>query len=160
MWGKIRREVTVQYEPEMYTRTQAILLWRMATLYTDKVKSAHFSPINKLNISKVKWTNSTLTLLWNLGNRQKTTLASSFYLRYKCKMTTHENKSVKNFVIILLPEKFLRFDWLRADVFQLNFKHLQVKITVTMVTQNHQIMSSHELRKNGGKILKIRRIKN
>ena len=49
-------------------------------------------------------------------------------------MTTHENKSVKIFVIILLPEKFLRFDWLRADVFQLNLKHLHVKITVTMVT--------------------------
>lgn len=47
MWGKIRREVTVQFEPEMYIRTQA-------TLYTDKVKSAHFSPINKLNVSKVK----------------------------------------------------------------------------------------------------------
>ena len=31
---------------------------------------------------------------------------------------------------ILLPEKFLQFDWLRAEVFQLN-----VKITVTMVTK-------------------------
>ena len=53
---------------------------------------------------------------------------------------------------ILLPEKFLQFDWLRADVFQLNLKYLHVKLTVTMVTQNHQIISSHELRKNGGKI--------
>ena len=75
-------------------------------------------------------------------------------------MTTRENKSAKIFVIILLPEKFLQFDWLRADVFQLNLKHLHVKITVTVVTQNHQIMSSHELRKNGGKILKVKRIKN
>ena len=41
--------------------------------------------------------------------------------------------------IILLPEKFLQFDWLRAEVFQLNLKYLHVKITVTMVTQNHQI---------------------
>ena len=32
---------------------------------------------------------------------------------------------------ILLPEKFLQFDWLRADVFQLNLKYLHVKITVT-----------------------------
>ena len=86
-----------------------------------------------------------------LGEPTKNNVTSSFYLRYKCKMTTHENKSVKNFVIILLPEKFLRFDLLRADVFQLNLKHLHVKIT---------LMSSHELRKNGGKILKIRRIKN
>ena len=53
---------------------------------------------------------------------------------------------------ILLPEKFLQFDWLRADVFQLNLKYLHVKITVTMVTPNHHIISSHELRKNGGKI--------
>ena len=53
---------------------------------------------------------------------------------------------------ILIPETFLQFDWLRADVFQLNLKYLHVKITVTLVTQNHQIFSSHELRKNGGKI--------
>ena len=54
--------------------------------------------------------------------------------------------------IILLNEKFLPFDWLRAEVFQLDLKYLHVKITVTMVTQNHQIISSHELRKIGGKI--------
>ena len=57
---------------------------------------------------------------------------------------------IKSF--ILLPEKFLPFDWLRAEVFQLNLKYLHVKITVIMVTQNHQIILSHELRKNGGKI--------
>ena len=55
-------------------------------------------------------------------------VTSSFCLHYKCKMTTHVNKSVKMFVIILLPEKFLQFDWLRADVFQLNLKHLHVKL--------------------------------
>ena len=55
-------------------------------------------------------------------------------------------------LFILLPEKFLPFDWLRAEVFQLNLKYLHVRITVTMVTQNHQINSSHELRKNGGEI--------
>jgi len=54
--------------------------------------------------------------------------------------------------IILLTEKFLPFDWLRADVFQLNLKYLHVKITVTVVTQNHQIISLWELCKNGGKI--------
>ena len=31
--------------------------------------------------------------------------------------------------IILLHEKFLQFDWLRAVVFQLNLKYLDVKIT-------------------------------
>ena len=54
--------------------------------------------------------------------------------------------------IILLLGKFLPFDWLRAEVFQLNLKYLYEKIIVTMVTQNHQIISSHELRKNGGEI--------
>ena len=31
--------------------------------------------------------------------------------------------------LILLNEKFLQFDWLRAVVFQLNLKYLHVKIT-------------------------------
>ena len=31
--------------------------------------------------------------------------------------------------IILLNEKFLQFDWLRAVVFQLNLKKLHMKIT-------------------------------
>ena len=31
--------------------------------------------------------------------------------------------------LILLHEKFLQFDWLRAVVFQFNLKHLYVKIT-------------------------------
>ena len=44
------------------------------------------------------------------------------------------------------------FFWLRAVVFQLNLKYLHVKITVTMVIQNQQIILLHELRKNGGKI--------
>ena len=56
----------------------------------------------------------------------------------------------------LLPEKFLPFDLLRAEVFQLNLKYLHVKITVTMVTQNHQIITSLELRKNEGKISRFR----
>ena len=30
---------------------------------------------------------------------------------------------------IILHEKFLQFDWLRAVVFQLNLKYLHVKIT-------------------------------
>ena len=32
-------------------------------------------------------------------------------------------------IVILLHEKFLQFDWLRAVVFQLNLKYLHVKIT-------------------------------
>ena len=32
-------------------------------------------------------------------------------------------------VVILLHEKFLQFDWLRAAVFKLNLKYLHEKIT-------------------------------
>ena len=51
-----------------------------------------------------------------------------------------------------VPAKFVQFDSLRAEVFQLDLKYLHVKITVTMVTKNHEIISSRELRKNGEKI--------
>ena len=39
----------------------------------------------------------------------------------------NHNDNINN--IILLGEKFLQFDWLRAVAFQLNLKYLQVKIT-------------------------------
>ena len=35
-------------------------------------------------------------------------------------------------LIILLHEKFVQFDWLRAVVFQLNLKYLHVKITTLL----------------------------
>ena len=34
------------------------------------------------------------------------------------------------YLFILLHEKFLQFDWLRAVVFQLNLKYLHVKISI------------------------------
>ena len=55
-------------------------------------------------------------------------------------------------IFILLRGNFLLFDWLNAEVFQLNLKYLDVKITVTMATQNHLLILLHELCKNGGKI--------
>ena len=45
----------------------------------------------------------------------------------KIEITINLGKSI--FVVILLHEKFLQFDWLRAVVFQLNLKYLHVKIT-------------------------------
>ena len=36
--------------------------------------------------------------------------------------------------LIVLHEKFLQFDWLRAVVFQLNLKYLHVKITNHAIT--------------------------
>ena len=35
-------------------------------------------------------------------------------------------------LLIPLHEKFLRFDWLRAVVFELNLKYLHVKITTLL----------------------------
>ena len=37
--------------------------------------------------------------------------------------------SVIIWIIILLHEKFLQYDWLRAAVFEVNLKYLHVKIT-------------------------------
>ena len=37
-------------------------------------------------------------------------------------------KNIK-YTVLLLHEKLLQFDWLRAVVFQLNLKYLHVKIT-------------------------------
>ena len=45
----------------------------------------------------------------------------------KIEITINLVKSI--FVVILLHEKFLQFDWFRAVVFQLNLKYLHVKIT-------------------------------
>ena len=41
------------------------------------------------------------------------------------------NVSQFSHAFILLPEKFLPFDWVRAEVFQLNLKYLHVKITTS-----------------------------
>ena len=40
---------------------------------------------------------------------------------------TNSESEINGF--ILLHEKFLQFDWLRAVLFQLNLKYLHVKIT-------------------------------
>ena len=50
---------------------------------------------------------------------------------------------VKTRSMVLLHQKFLQFDWLRAVVFQLNLKNLHVKITnllwVVVQTNNSMI---------------------
>ena len=48
----------------------------------------------KLNVSKVKWTNSTLMVLWNLGDRQKKNVTSKFYTLWEqiYKITTYTRK--------------------------------------------------------------------
>ena len=60
-------------------------------------------------------------------------------------MTKFKNKEIA--IIILLHEKFLQFDWLRAVVFQLNLKYLHVKITkplrVVVETNNSMICKGY-----------------
>ena len=46
-----------------------------------------------------------------------------------CAVSIIHLKTTKIIDIILLHEKFLQFDWLRAVVFQLNLKYLHVRIT-------------------------------
>ena len=50
-------------------------------------------------------------------------------------------------LFILLHEKFLQFDWLRAVVFQLNLKYLHVKITnllrLVVYTNNNMICTRY-----------------
>ena len=53
--------------------------------------------------------------------------------KYYPNMTNHSKQIYDNFLLInffiLLHEKFLQFDWLRAVAFQLNLKYLHGKIT-------------------------------
>lgn len=49
--------------------------------------------------------------------------------------------------LVLLPEKFLQFGWMRAEVFQLKMKYLHVKISYCD-KQNQEITSSCKLGKN------------
>ena len=79
---------------------------------------------------------------------------------------------VQNLGINTTTQKFLQFDWVRVEVFQLNLKYLHVKITclhvkitVTIATTHHEIIQLHELRTKWQKkinfqSLKFRRFKN
>ena len=48
---------------------------------------------------------------------------------YVMKSYAKKNQWIFFFKLILLHEKFLQFDWLRAVVVQLNLKYLHEKIT-------------------------------
>ena len=45
--------------------------------------------------------------------------------------------------MILLHEKFLQFEWLRAVVFQLNLEYLPVKITNLVLVVVHDIWQKY-----------------
>ena len=80
--------------------------------------------------------------------QQGQTVGNVFTKRHcgHCSKTINvDNVGVPN--IILLHEKFLQFDWLRAVVFQLNLKYLLVKFTnllrVVVSTNNSMICTSY-----------------
>ena len=52
----------------------------------------------------------------------------------KIKLYAH---TYRDTTVILLHEKFLQSDWLRAVVFQLNLKYLHVKITNLLWEREH-----------------------
>ena len=54
---------------------------------------------------------------------------TAFCLFLKTSISLRLRLNPENTNIILLHEKFLQFDWLRAVVFQLNLKYPHVKIT-------------------------------
>ena len=54
---------------------------------------------------------------------------TAFCLFLKTSISLRLRLNPENTNIILLHEKFLQFDWLRAVVFQLNLKYLHVNIT-------------------------------
>ena len=99
----------------------------------------------------------------NIFSEPKITLTLSIFIKRLEKQTVHcgftqiTRYSILH-VFILLYEKFLQFDWLRAAVFQLNLKYLHVKITVSMVTKiTKQIQK--QWRKDF-QIFKLKRFKN
>ena len=58
--------------------------------------------------------------------------AEFIILHSRCYIFKRHLLTLLNVPVILPPGKFLQFDWLRAEIFQLNLKYLLVKITLTM----------------------------
>ena len=72
--------------------------------------------------------NKTKGLFINGGYKILNILTMQFFIFKILCLKFHFSASFLPF-FILLHEKFLQFDWLRAVVFQLNLKYLDVKIT-------------------------------
>ena len=56
-------------------------------------------------------------------------LVSMGFDKEGCRNAVYHTNNQGMIIFILLLEKLLQFDWLRAVVFQLNLKYLHVKIT-------------------------------
>ena len=82
------------------------------------------------NIYGINTTSDITKLLYIINSRAirrvKFEAILKYHKWYLCQ-TSCTNRAIICF--ILLHEKFLQFDWLRAVVFQLNLKYLHVKIT-------------------------------
>ena len=61
--------------------------------------------------------------------KDKNTIFSRIILGQVGVMSNVLHTESNSFVYAILREKFLQFDWLRAVIFQLNLKYLNVKIT-------------------------------
>ena len=64
---------------------------------------------------------------------EKTKKKGKRLVRHKDKKRERTDRGIHS--VLLLYEKFLQFNCLRAVVFQLNLKYLREKITVSMVTK-------------------------
>ena len=112
-----------------------------AHLFSPTLTSIEHSPqpITEQNeenegIFSVRWVKTgtkilTLTSSWYLEEDPALSESCCKIFWRSCNNTIHIVKSNCIFTFILLHEKFLQFDWLRAVVFQLNLKYLHVKIT-------------------------------
>ena len=84
---------------------------------------------------KHSWNVSGVPILWDT-QRPLLQITNYWYIFPSC-VILHNVAACINYItvkvwiqlFILLHEKFLKFDWLRAVVFQLNLKYLHVKIT-------------------------------
>ena len=99
----------------------------------------------KQDIDRKKWSqvNSALIGCVSSPSLVKTEkMAEGFTLIVKKKRPIYSLKMAIT-AILLLHEKFLQFNWLRAVVFQLNLKYVHVKITnplgVVVLTNNSRI---------------------
>ena len=71
----------------------------------------------------------------NAANFQIALLTSSDVRELLLKKNHDDGQGNGIWLFLLLPEKFQLFDWLRAEIFQLNLKHVHLKIIVPMVTE-------------------------
>ena len=114
--------------------------------YFEIVVRKFHEPLGKWNLRQfwnitsgiyAKYHTQIMLLFVYTTTRKNFVIFTRRYFKLSWNTTAMSKSNCRNFscsritVFILLPEKFLQFDWLRAVVFhdQLNLKYLHVKIT-------------------------------